>query len=682
MTTNVTSAPLCPDCRAPLTGAASCGGCGLPLLGPVAGRLWQVDQQLGVLRAERITLLETLRGGPHPVDAPLWAPAAPTPASSVPATWTMPPAARRETSPQQVQNTLLGLGALLLALAGIVFAAVTYQHLGATGRALILIGLTGLAAAAPVRLAAKGLTASAEAVTAVALVLGVTDAWALRRSGLGGSLRVETYSAIATALLALAAASLALAAPLRASRFAAVLFAHLPVAFVLARTDASLPVVAVTFAALAAVDLVAATHPRVPADVRRLASGLAALAVVVSLATSVSAIADENRAGAFGLLALAALAAATAYQVADTSAKTLLSAVVVPLTAGAAWASVRPQLTTEQQPLVVAAVALLALQVTALLPKAHRTGPAAGSLAVAGVAVVSVGESVLVALAGPFSWLSQPWSFTGTGARDAFVGDRWDGTVVTLVVLAAAAGAVLAAGAILDRLDDAALPTAVLLLLTALVLPLGLSTSFHAALAILLALGIALAAGGLAFLDRQKMLGIALVSTGFATTLLAAVWSVADQDATLVVLPLAALVAAGLALRLPAFTGAAALLLGAELAAYGASRDLAPEQVGGLLLVAPALAVGAGRRPASGRPGPRRRRVLPPARRPPARPRGGRRCPRHDLGRAGRRRPRLAVVDARDQRPAGLGSGDPCGPPVRRAGRRTAALGLVLGAAG
>jgi hypothetical protein len=579
MTPNVPTAPLCPDCRAPLTGASACAACGLTLLGPTAARLWQVDQQVLTLREERTTLLSALRTDRPPV-VPV-------------ATWTPPaPAVRKESSPQQVQNTLLGLGALLLALAGVVFAAVTYRYLGTAGRAAILLTLTAIAAAAPVRLAARALTASAEAVTAVALVLGVTDAWALRRAGLGDSLHVQTYSAVATGVLALASASLALSAPLRTARFGAVVLAHFPVIFVLARTEASLPVIAVTLAAVAAVDLVAATHQRVPADVRRLAAGLGGVAVLASLGASVGAIADDDRAGAVGLLALAGLAAAGAYRVTESAARNLLAAIAVPLVAGAAWASVRPQLATDQQPLVVMAVALLALQVSALLPKAHRTGPVSGALAVATVALVSVGESVVLALAGPFTWLSEPWNFTGSDARAAFVGERWDGTVVTLVILAAAAVAVLAAGAVLDRIKDAALPAAVLLLLSALVLPLGLSTSFNAALAILLALGIALAACGLALLDRQRTFGLALVGAGFASTLLAAVWSVADQDATLLVLPLVALAAAALAVRLPgALTGTAALLLGAELAAYGASRDLAAEQVGGLLLAAPALAV-------------------------------------------------------------------------------------------
>ncbi|MGB8651648.1 MAG: hypothetical protein WCD35_13425, partial [Mycobacteriales bacterium] len=47
----------CPDCGAPLAGAAACAACGLPLTGPTAGRLWQVDQRLATLDTERDRLL-------------------------------------------------------------------------------------------------------------------------------------------------------------------------------------------------------------------------------------------------------------------------------------------------------------------------------------------------------------------------------------------------------------------------------------------------------------------------------------------------------------------------------------------------------------------------------------------------------------------------------------------------
>src|SRR4051794_37021207 len=141
---------LCPDCRAPLTGAERCAACGLSLRGPVAARLWFVDQQLDALRGERLDLLAQLRQ-----------PQAAGPVPAMAQTWTAP---APEASPRSAQNTLLGLGALLPAAAGLVFAAVTYTPLGATGRALVLIVLTLAAGAGATALARRSLPASAEAV--------------------------------------------------------------------------------------------------------------------------------------------------------------------------------------------------------------------------------------------------------------------------------------------------------------------------------------------------------------------------------------------------------------------------------------------------------------------------------------------------------------------------------------
>ena len=53
---------LCPDGAAPLApDATACGSCHLPLTGPAAARLWDIDQLLTSLRGERQGLLTTLR---------------------------------------------------------------------------------------------------------------------------------------------------------------------------------------------------------------------------------------------------------------------------------------------------------------------------------------------------------------------------------------------------------------------------------------------------------------------------------------------------------------------------------------------------------------------------------------------------------------------------------------------
>jgi hypothetical protein len=120
----------CPQCTAPLAGAGACDACGLRLTGPEAARLWQVDLELLQLEAarrpllaERSALLAALRGERPAASAPVILPVAVPP--------TPPPAP--EWTPQRVSNALLGLGGLLLAVAALVFTAVTYERLGAGG---------------------------------------------------------------------------------------------------------------------------------------------------------------------------------------------------------------------------------------------------------------------------------------------------------------------------------------------------------------------------------------------------------------------------------------------------------------------------------------------------------------------------------------------------------------------
>ncbi|MDP9183284.1 MAG: hypothetical protein M3P04_10975, partial [Actinomycetota bacterium] len=208
----------CPDCRAPLSGAERCASCGLSLRGPDAARLWWVDQQLATLTAERIALLIRLRQ-PRATPAPV--------------SWTAPPPLR-EATPKSAQNTLLGLGAMLLAAAGLVFAAVTYSHLGVSGRALVLLLLTLLAGAGATELTRRRLPSSAEAVGAVALVLAVVDAWAVRRAGVGSSLDSTSYAAVASGLLAVLVGLWATATPLRVTQGVTVVFAQAAVVLELA----------------------------------------------------------------------------------------------------------------------------------------------------------------------------------------------------------------------------------------------------------------------------------------------------------------------------------------------------------------------------------------------------------------------------------------------------------------
>lgn len=84
-----------------------------------------------------------------------------------------------EASPREVQNILLGLGALLLGVAAVVFTAVAISSLDDLSRLLILFAATAVMLLVPVPLTRKGLTATAETVAAVGLVLLPLDGYAL-----------------------------------------------------------------------------------------------------------------------------------------------------------------------------------------------------------------------------------------------------------------------------------------------------------------------------------------------------------------------------------------------------------------------------------------------------------------------------------------------------------------------
>lgn len=590
----------CPSCGTPLTGAPVCASCGLPLVGTYAARLWQVDQQLAglestrvLLGAERADLLQRLRAGEtEPSDVGQRWSALPPPAGTWPAPGQRPHA---ETHPQRVQNTLLALGALLLALAALVFTAVTYRHLGVVGRALVLLVLTGAAAWAPSALRRRGLTSSAEAVGAIAVVLTVLDVVALRRAGFGQDVDSRTYYAVALAVVSALVAGWSRLVPVRVAQLAWPLLAQLPVPFVLARVDASLPVVGTVLGAQALVDLVVAVRTRLPALSRAVAGAAAVPLCLVALSVSAQAVRDDDHAAGAGMLAVAVVLAVASLLASQAVLQTVAAVPVVPLLGAAAVASVRFRLTDAQLPLVLVAVALMALPVAAYVPAVRRQGPVLSALTLTGVTLLVELQAVGQAVGGPFLWLGDPWTRTASSAREA-LGPHlvWDGTVVTLVVLAGAGVAAVVGGLLLEEVQTAVPVAGVLLVLAAVTMPLGFATSYRDALLLELVVALALAVAAGAVLHRQRLVGVALAASAAAVAVLDAVWSTADEDSTLTVLPLAALVVAGLALLLPGvLTGVALLLGGAELAAYGASRELSVDQVGALVVVAVAVAVAA-----------------------------------------------------------------------------------------
>ncbi|KRF20924.1 hypothetical protein ASG90_00405 [Nocardioides sp. Soil797] len=192
----------CPVCRSTMAaGSRACPACGAQLTGPTAQSLFRTLTDADGLVAQLATLsanATAARTAPPPsVRAPQLQPAAPQ-GSMLPPELTPFPASgahdvRRPEWPAPVRSSglsaasvpkiLLGLGALCLLVAAIVFLAVAWSLLGVGGRTAVLILLTIGAAGAGVLLARRALRAGAEAFTTVALGLLTLDVFGARNAG-------------------------------------------------------------------------------------------------------------------------------------------------------------------------------------------------------------------------------------------------------------------------------------------------------------------------------------------------------------------------------------------------------------------------------------------------------------------------------------------------------------------
>ena len=130
-----------------------------------------------------------------------------------------------ETSPRSAQNALLTLGGVLVGLAAIIITAVFYTTTATGGRAAILALSTTVALSIAVLLARQRLTATAETIAGIGLLLVALDGYAAYREDLAGirSVPPPLFSAILLALVATVAAAYRLATHLRAPQFATLL---------------------------------------------------------------------------------------------------------------------------------------------------------------------------------------------------------------------------------------------------------------------------------------------------------------------------------------------------------------------------------------------------------------------------------------------------------------------------
>ncbi|MGW0505221.1 SCO7613 C-terminal domain-containing membrane protein [Micromonospora sp. NPDC003241] len=197
--------------------------------------------------------------GEPPPDAPVWLDAD-------------DPEHPPEASSREVQNIPLGLGALLLGVAAVVFAVVATSSMDAWSRLGILLLATVLMLLAPPVLVRRGLTSTAETIAAVGLLLVPLAGyalWAVDAIGAGGA-SGAVFAGVIFAVTAAVSVGYAGWTRLRAPRFATVLAAQ-PVVPLLAYDRISGPVGwALVLTVVALLDLWLARSPvtveQLPAD--------------------------------------------------------------------------------------------------------------------------------------------------------------------------------------------------------------------------------------------------------------------------------------------------------------------------------------------------------------------------------------------------------------------------------
>lgn len=293
----------CPACGRFLPESPTgCPGCQLPLTGPDAVRLWQVDQSLAALQRERTALIAALRGQDQRAAAPgSTTHAAPTPATAAPAAAAPGQAEHGDLLPQPpvttattrrtwtTQQTLLAVGVLLVLVAGSIALAIAWFLIGIVGQLIVMGGFTAAATVASLVLSRRRLPSSAEALALVAGGLLLLDIAAARRFGLAGLDEVDgrTYAAVTGLLAAVLLAALH-RRDRRIAGFAllSLTAASLGWAGVVAFADTTSGVAAL---ALVGAVLFGALHVAIPASfglTRRAATGPAAGWTVVSAVTA------------------------------------------------------------------------------------------------------------------------------------------------------------------------------------------------------------------------------------------------------------------------------------------------------------------------------------------------------------------------------------------------------------
>ncbi len=422
---------------------------------PPAEELARLDRELAELDARRAQLLTrrawllaALRP-PAPTAAPGWnpsawgAPAAGRPGAPAQPWGYVPP--KRPSAPRSAQNVLLTLGGLLLTVAAVAFTLVSWGSMGIGGRSAVLAAVTVGALAAPAVLLRRGLTATAEALAALALVLTLLDAYAVHAvaapdtDGLG-------FTAVAAAVLAALWTAYGLAlGRLHLPLPAAVVLAQWPLLF--GAWAAGAPALVVGWALLATAVLDGAialwgkgTGARVTACVGGSVMAFSALMVGLTLSVTASGPLGALAPGAL-LLTAAAAALAGAWRAPRGFARA--GGVVAGLAVVAAVGGVPAAAVPEDWAVLAYLSAGLALTavVRTGLPRNAVLGVLVASAAVVAGALAGALPGLAAVLLGPVTLLSDVWAGSPEGFRAALGSTLpWTGLAATPVVLAVSAG--------------------------------------------------------------------------------------------------------------------------------------------------------------------------------------------------------------------------------------------------
>lgn len=220
----------CPDCLAPMPfGTSRCPSCGLPLEGPLAAELFSTlthaDDLLVSMRTVGPATAPPSAAAAAPSTAAAPVAAAPQaeagglatltrPEPALPGGPGLPPRQHRPhggLSGASVPKILLGLGALCLLIAALVFLAVTWSAMGVAGRTTTLVGFTVLAGGLTAWAARRDLRAAAESLGVVALGLLSFDLVGARDAGWLGAITTPAFLVVLGTVVALVAAGAATA---------------------------------------------------------------------------------------------------------------------------------------------------------------------------------------------------------------------------------------------------------------------------------------------------------------------------------------------------------------------------------------------------------------------------------------------------------------------------------------